>query len=75
MAGRAAGGMLKIGDATGGAGRLHVPKTIKDAIESNLPNVHFTVELTEEGILYKPTQAVEIPVEDLPDWLKKVAQS
>lgn len=67
------GSPLKISDATGGAGKLHVPKEIKEVIDRHLPeNVRFTVEITNDGLLYRPVDPVvtEVP-EDLPDWLKQ----
>lgn len=68
---RAANGALKVGNASGEAGRLHVPVDIKKALDQHLPNALFTVSLTEEGILYKLIpEPKDVPVADLPAWLQ-----
>ena len=69
----ASGAPLKISDATGGAGKLHVPKEIKTVIDGAFDGkvALFSVELTADGILYRPVEPVEQSVpENLPDWLK-----
>lgn len=41
-------------------------------IAKNLPDgLQFTAELTDEGILFRPTQTVQFEPEKLPAWLKE----
>lgn len=55
----------------GNSGQLRVPKEIYDLLKTNKPNVRYTVELTNEGVLFKPFVPTEVLGGDLPDWLKK----
>lgn len=70
----ASGSPLKVSEAAGGSGKLHVPKDIKAVLDAHLPNVRFTVEITTDGLLYRPVKEIvtELP-EDLPSWLQKDA--
>lgn len=46
-------------------GSLHVPNEIVNLVNAEQ---HFTVELTEEGILYRPLDIAE-PVVEVPSWV------
>lgn len=52
---------------------LNVPKLIADALRSAKIET-FTVEVTEDGILYRPTKLVE-PETELPSWLQNGAST
>ncbi len=52
----------------GDAGSLHVPNDVMKVLPEN---VKYTINLVEEGILYKPVKNEEDPLlANLPDWAK-----
>lgn len=57
---------VKPGQGSGEGKRLTVPKTIADFLPDDM---EFTVELTEEGILYRPVDSHRATMVEVPEWL------
>lgn len=61
-----AAGKRKDGKVYGSTGQLTVPSTIAKLLPWGTV---FRCELTEEGILYRPTEGVAAADPQLPDWV------
>lgn len=65
----------KTGSAGGGkAYMLTVPSELARVIEKAGIDT-FEVDVTEEGIVYRPVDSVPDPVIEVPEWLKKGAEA
>lgn len=58
---------LKARKGNAGTGSMHIPKEVMEHLPADS---RFTLEITEDGILYKPQGDVTETAHELPSWLK-----